>query len=270
MKIKRNKKAQNLVKLLTQHLGYRPPLQIIADGTFVKAATDHDIAKNYDPQSTEDDPLVQALYKYLNVSFNIFTTISVMNELSMLGPEFRKAARLAKQYKLFPTEFSDVDRNKLPPASVCITKLIKKSKTGSHFLIATNDPTLRHKCRVDGIPYLYIHKNSLILEGVKVAGATTRTTLQAAEIEGVKRLKEDLQEKGVLAKEVKNVYNHKKKKLKKGEERKNPMSMKKGKKSVGKNKQEPILGKSRGARTRRAKTAAKGDGGAGGSSKTTE
>ena len=101
------------MKLLTQHLGYRPPLQIIADGTFVKAATDHDIAKNYDPQSTEDDPLVQALYKYLNVSFNIFTTISVMNELSMLGPEFRKAARLAKQYKLFPTEFSDVDRKKL-------------------------------------------------------------------------------------------------------------------------------------------------------------
>ena len=84
----------------------------------------------------------------------------------------------------------------------------------------------------------------------------------------MKRLKEDLQEKGVLEKTVKNVYNHKKKKLKKGEERKNPLSMKKGKKTVGKNKNEPKLGKSRGARTRRAKTAANGEGGS--SSKKTE
>ena len=69
MKIKRNKKASRCVKLLTQHLGYRPPLQIIADGTFVKAATDNELAKSYDPKSNEDDPLVQALHKYLNVSF---------------------------------------------------------------------------------------------------------------------------------------------------------------------------------------------------------
>ena len=250
MKIKRNKKASRCVKLLTQHLGYRPPLQIIADGTFVKAATDNELAKSYDPKSNEDDPLVQALHKYLNVSFNIFTTISVMNELSMLGPEFRKAARLAKQYKLFPTEFSDLAREKLPPASVCISKMIKKSKEGAHFVIASNDPAIRHKCRVDSIPYIYIHKNSLILEGVKVEGGVgSRTTLQSAEIEGVKKLKEEMMEKGVLEKTVKNVYSHKKKKLKKGA---NPLSMKKGKKG-GKNKDEPKLGTSRGARKRRAK-----------------
>merc|ERR1712173_73835 len=203
----------------TQHLGYRPPLQIIGDGTFFKAATDNELAKDYDPKkSDEDDPLVQALHKYLNVSFNIFTTISVMNELALLGPDFRKSARLAKQYKLFPTEFSDLAREKLPPAKVCISKLIKKSKEGGHFVIATNDQTLRHKCRVDGIPYIYIHKNSLIL-------------------------------KGVLENNVKNVYSHKKKKLKKGV---NPMSMKKGKKSL-KNKNEPVVGKSRGAKRRAAK-----------------
>merc|ERR1712066_256788 len=220
MKIKRNKKASKLVKLLTQHLGYRPPLQIIGDGTFFKAATDNELAKDYDPKkSDEDDPLVQALHKYLNVSFNIFTTISVMNELALLGPDFRKSARLAKQYKLFPTEFSDLAREKLPPAKVCISKLIKKSKEGGHFVIASNDQTLRHKCRVDGIPYIYIHKNSLILEGVKVDGTTaSRTTLQTAEIEGEKKLK-----KGGV----------------------NPMSMKKGKKSL-KNKNEPVVGKSRG------------------------
>merc|ERR1712039_254386 len=225
MKIKRNKKASKLVKLLTQHLGYRPPLQIIGDGTFFKAATDNELAKDYDPKkSDEDDPLVQALHKYLNVSFNIFTTISVMNELALLGPDFRKSARLAKQYKLFPTEFSDLAREKLPPAKVCISKLIKKSKEGGHFVIATNDQTLRHKCRVDGIPYIYIHKNSLIL-------------------------KADMIEKGVLENNVKNVYSHKKKKLKKGV---NPMSMKKGKKSL-KNKNEPVVGKSRGAKRRAAK-----------------
>merc|ERR1711976_110716 len=252
MKIKRNKKASKLVKLLTQHLGYRPPLQIIADGTFVKAATDNELAKNYDPKtSQEQDPLVVAMHKYLDVSFNIFTTISVMNELSMLGPEFRKAARLAKQYKLFPTEFSDLPREKLPPARTCIAKMIKKSKEGAHFVIATNDPKLRHNCRIDGIPYIYIHKNSLILEGVKVEGGEgSRTTLQTAEIEGVKKLKEEMVKKGVLEGQVKNVYSHKKKKQKKGA---NPLSMKKGKKSVGKNKDEPKLGKSRGAKRRRAK-----------------
>merc|ERR1712178_458807 len=187
-----------------------------------------------------------------NVSFNIFTTISVMNELALLGPDFRKTARLAKQYKLFPTEFSHLAREKLPPAKVCISKLIKKSKEGGHFVIATNDQTLRHKCRVDGIPYIYIHKNSLILEGVKVDGATaSRTTLQTAEIEGVKKLKAEMIEKGVLENNVKNVYSHKKKKLKKGV---NPMSMKKGKKSL-KNKNEPVVGKSRGAKRRAAKKA---------------
>merc|ERR1712039_1101053 len=231
MKIKRNKKASKLVKLLTQHLGYRPPLQIIGDGTFFKAATDNELAKDYDPKkSDEDDPLVQALHKYLNVSFNIFTTISVMNELALLGPDFRKSARLAKQYKLFPTEFSDLAREKLPPAKVCISKLIKKSKEGGHFVIATNDQTLRHKCRVD-------------------AATGSRTTLQTAEIEGVKKLKAEMIEKGVLENNVKNVYSHKKKKLKKGA---NPMSMKKGKKGL-KNKNEPVVGKSRGAKRRAAK-----------------
>ena len=73
----------------------------------------------------------------------------------MLGPDFRKAARLAKQYKLFPTEYSNVEREKLPPASLCIQKMIKRSADGEHFIIASNDKTLRHKCRLAKIPYLY-------------------------------------------------------------------------------------------------------------------
>merc|ERR1712151_126433 len=128
--------------------------------------------------------------------------------------------------------------------------MIKRSAEGAHFVMASNCPRLRHKCRVAKIPYMYIHKNGLILEGVKVEGAQQRTTIQAAEIEKVKQLKEEL---GVG--EAKNVYSHKKKKAKKGA---NPLSMKKKKGAVGKNSGgEKPAGKSRGARKRRAQKAEK-------------
>merc|ERR1712151_1431116 len=114
--------------------------------------------------------------------------------------------------------------------------MIKRSAEGAHFVMASNCPRLRHKCRVAKIPYMYIHKNGLILEGVKVEGAQQRTTIQAAEIEKVKQLKEEL---GVG--EAKNVYSHKKKKG-----------------AVGKNSGgEKPAGKSRGARKRRAQKAEK-------------
>lgn len=84
----------------------------------------------------------------------------------MLGPELKKAAQLARNYRLFPTEYSNTEREKLPPAKLCIMKMIKRANE-EHFIIATNDKTLRHKCRVDKVPYLYIHKNQLIIEGVQ-------------------------------------------------------------------------------------------------------
>ena len=112
MRIKRNKKAAKIVNLLTKPtaeggLGYRRPLQIIADGTFFQAAVTNQIAKNYAPQTGfektgkvykvkgsaknsnergedhETDPLTQALVTYLKCSVNVFTTISVMNEMAM-------------------------------------------------------------------------------------------------------------------------------------------------------------------------------------------
>jgi len=232
MKIKRNKKAAKIIKLLTQNLGYRLPLQIVADGTFFKAATDNQMCKDYDPKlkgEFDDDPLVTAIHKYLQVSFNVFTTISVMNELSMLGPDFRKAARLAKQYKLFPTEFSSTKREQLPPASVCLSKIIKRSAAGEHFIIASNDPTLRHKARLDKIPYMYIHKNALIIEGVQTGQVNTvRTNVQEQQLAKARQIKDALGLDDTTA--SKNVYTRKhRKKRAKGA---NPLSVKRGK--VGK------------------------------------
>lgn len=171
---------------------------------------------------------------YLDVTFNIFTTISVMNELSMLGPELRPAARLAKQYKLFPTEYSKTERTKLPPGNLCISKMIKRSEK-EHFIIATQDKELKHKCRVANVPYIYIHKEVFVLEGItQYQGLTEKKKREEiqeiAKIQGIK-LKMGIGKK----KTDKTMLNRKRKA--KGP---NPMSMKKSKKVKKSPESEPV------------------------------
>ena len=109
MKIKRNKQANKMVKILTKQMDYRLPLQIIADGNFINASVKNDLCSTYKPQTGfersgkvyqvkgserksnektdnyQTDPLTKAICSYLKCSVTVFTTISVMNELSIFG-----------------------------------------------------------------------------------------------------------------------------------------------------------------------------------------
>ena len=151
----------------------------------------------------------------------------------MLGPDLKKAAQLARNFKLFPTEYSNLEREKLPPAELCITKMIKRSSK-EHFIIATNDPKLRHKCRLEKVPYLYIHGNQLIIEGVQKYANFVNSEKNKVEIDGeVEKLRAMKREKGLEGKKHSNNNNKKfvnknKKKMNKDKKKiPNPLSCKK-------------------------------------------
>jgi len=259
MKIKRNKQANKMVKILTKQMDYRLPLQIIADGNFINASVKNDLCKEFKPQTGFErsgkvysvkgsdrqsnerpdnyqlDPLTRAISTYLKCSVSVFTTISVMNELSMLGHTVKQATQLARSFKLFPTEYSKLEKEKLPPAKLCITKMINRAKE-EHFIIATNDPALKHKCRVNKVPYLYIYGNRLNLEGIKKY--ENYNSSNKKEIDGELQILRDMKkEKGIIGNKGKKKFGRNTSNKVKGKKGVNPLANKKSSKAVEKKRE---------------------------------
>ncbi|KAK2550915.1 rRNA-processing protein UTP23-like protein [Acropora cervicornis] len=156
MKVKRMKNAKKCLILFKNSFGFAQPFQILVDGTFCQAAL----------QSRTQ--IKEQLPKFLDGTTQLFTTPCVIAEAQALGPQLTGALFIAKTFKLHKCSHKDV----AVPAANCIKSMIGTDNPNRYFL-ASQDINLRRSLRsIPGVPILYIHRGTLLLEKPSAVSST--------------------------------------------------------------------------------------------------
>ncbi|XP_015760427.1 PREDICTED: rRNA-processing protein UTP23 homolog [Acropora digitifera] len=164
MKVKRMKNAKKCLILFKNSFGFAQPFQILVDGTFCQAAL-------------QSRTQIQV------------TTPCVIAEAQALGPQLAGALFIAKTFKLHKCSHKDV----AVPAANCIKSMIGKY-----------DFSNRH-CRlmflslcfiffIKGVPILYIHRGTLLLEKPSAISNTVSSKVEKSLLEPSKHEKKILRE----------------------------------------------------------------------------
>lgn len=140
MKITRSKRVQRYLTFYKNVFGFRPPYQILVDGTFCAAAL------KYKVNIREQMP------KYLGDEVKLCTTVCAINETEQLGPPLYGAMLVIKQ---FPVRMCGHERNPIGAAS-CFHNMVRK-KNPDHYMVATQDPDFSERIRkLAGVPLLFM------------------------------------------------------------------------------------------------------------------
>lgn len=231
MKIKRYKKVNRHIKFYANNFGFRPPYQLLVDGTFCHAALKVRNVKN-SPKFIyriffililkNQVNIADNIPKYLQAEIKLLTTQCAVIEAESLGYKVFGALQILKQYAIHKCGHE----GKPKPGASCFLSMCNKNNE-KHYIVATQDRDLQKKLRaIPGVPILYLYQKAPVLEKpsdetVEVAQKKF-STLNEWEKSQVERLRQEnglVQEKSVK----------KPKKLKKKEP--NPLSCKKKKKT---------------------------------------
>ncbi|KAG0414221.1 hypothetical protein HPB47_008649 [Ixodes persulcatus] len=196
MRINRYKRVQRHLTFYKNVFGFRPPFQILVDGTFCAAAL------KYKVNIREQMP------KYLNDEVKLCTTVCAIAESEKLGPAVYGATLVIKQ---FPVRICGHEKSPITAAN-CFHTMVRK-KNPDHYMVATQDPELSDRVRqLVGVPLLYLF-NAITLEkpsekSEKAGALTLRAQTEAPAhqlrvIENLKRKENLLQEAPVKRKKRK-------------------------------------------------------------------
>lgn len=148
MKIKRYKKAERFMSLYKNNFGFREPYQILLDGTFCQVALSHKV-------NIQDQ-----LPRYLSGQCKMLTTNCVVEEAKRLGKPLHGAYLVISQ---FPQHNCGHDQP--VSASRCLSSFIIDSKNKDHYLVATQDHSLRAKISKHAVcPLIKLANNALVVE----------------------------------------------------------------------------------------------------------
>ncbi|XP_030046066.1 rRNA-processing protein UTP23 homolog [Microcaecilia unicolor] len=148
MKIRRQKQAKKTLSFYKYNFGFRPPLQVMLDGTFCQAALTNKIQ------------IKEQLPKYLMGDVQLCTTSCVLKELESLGKELYGAKLIAQRFQV-----RNCSHLKNPVGgSVCLLSMLGESNP-HHYFIATQDQALAGKVKKKaGVPLLFIIQNTMVLD----------------------------------------------------------------------------------------------------------
>ena len=88
MRLKRVKRARKIVSFFRSAHGFKPPYDVLLDGTAIQAALNNNLA------------LPDALPKVLGGKVRLLVPRAVVAELHVLGRKFAAAARIARRLKV--------------------------------------------------------------------------------------------------------------------------------------------------------------------------
>ncbi|KAK1173313.1 hypothetical protein AOXY_G3399 [Acipenser oxyrinchus oxyrinchus] len=221
MKITRQKHAKKYISFYKYNFKFRPPFQILIDGTFCQAALKNKI------QIKEQMP------KYLMGEVQLCTTNCVLKELESLGKELYGAKIILQRFQV-----RNCAHIKSPVgASQCLLSMIDGNNP-HHYFVATQDQDLTASVkRIPGIPLIFIIQNTMVLDKPSPSSAAHVQAVQTGQLVTVQQ-KESIQ----TLKEEQGLVNSTERK---GRKRKrkggpNPLScLKKKKKTQGPQQQKP-------------------------------
>jgi len=138
MKVTRYKKANKRINFYINNFQYRPPIQMLIDGTFAAAAIKSKFL-------IEDQ-----LKSYMQMELRLLTTPCIIIETEKLGSKFQPVAQKLKSLILNKCGH---EKNPLSGAQ-CIQAMVKEN----HYVVATQDRDLQDWIRHQiGIALLYLH-----------------------------------------------------------------------------------------------------------------
>ncbi|XP_064606666.1 rRNA-processing protein UTP23 homolog [Liolophura sinensis] len=147
MKLKRLKHARKVMGFYKNNFDFAPPIRVLIDGTFCKAALKFKIN------------ISEQLPKYLDCEVKQCTTQCVLAECEALGPLLYGPFKVLQQFHI-----QSCSHDTPIPASKCLLSMIKQQNKAK-FYIATQDQELAERLRSrPGNPLLFIAYNAINLE----------------------------------------------------------------------------------------------------------
>lgn len=213
MRVKRKKQARHLLSIYQKFFGFQEPYQIVIDGTFCKMSVQYGI------------DIRDQTSKYLQGNIHCLTTRCVLKELELLGEVMYPAKIVAQRFKLHHCA-----HQKKPVSAISCLKSILKEDNQDKLFLATQDFELtKAAATVPGVPLLYLHKNSIVLD--KVSPATAKRVEDLSQ--GKANPSDDQQGKIAIMKKEANIESVQKQGTRKRKRPKgpNPLSCKKSKKT---------------------------------------
>ncbi|XP_031827298.1 rRNA-processing protein UTP23 homolog [Nomia melanderi] len=151
MKTARQKKARKNLGFFINNFKFRPPFQILIDGTFAFAALENKF--NIHDQ----------LSKYFQAEIKLLTTPCIILETEKLG-SFSKAVTGAMQIvKQYPVHKCGHEKHSIT-GTECLRSMVGESNI-SRYIVATQDRELQDILRkIPCVPILYLHGKAPTLE----------------------------------------------------------------------------------------------------------
>lgn len=140
MKINRYKRVQRHLTFYKNFFGFRPPYQILVDGTFCTAALNSKVN------------IREQMPKYLSDEVKLCTTACAIMETERIGPAVYGAMLVIKQ---FTVRKCGHEKNPIGAAN-CFHNMVRK-RNPDHYMVATQDPDLSERIRgLAGVPLLFM------------------------------------------------------------------------------------------------------------------
>ncbi|XP_076280594.1 rRNA-processing protein UTP23 homolog [Lasioglossum baleicum] len=151
MKTARQKKARKNLGFFINNFKFRPPFQILIDGTFAFAALENKF-------NIQDQ-----LSKYFQAEVKLLTTPCIILETEKLC-SFSKAITGAMQIvKQYPIHKCGHEKHSIT-GTKCLLSMVGKNNP-SRYIIATQDRELQEILRkIPGVPIIYLHGKAPTLE----------------------------------------------------------------------------------------------------------
>lgn len=147
MRINRYRRVQRNLSFYKNAFGFRPPYQILVDGTFCAAALKYKVN------------IRDQMPKYLGDEVKLCTTVCAVTETESLGPQLYGAMLVIKQ---FPVRRCGHEKQPITAAN-CFHSMVRK-RNEDHYMVATQDHDLSDRLRaLAGVPLLYLC-NAITLE----------------------------------------------------------------------------------------------------------
>ena len=161
MRLKRAKRARKIVSFFRSAHGFKPPFDVLLDGTAIQASINHGVT------------LAEALPKLLGGRCHLLVPRAIVAELHVLGRKFAAAAKIARRLKV-------VDGNDMSSSSSASNALLALVADGNarRRFVMTEDPELREQlAALRVVPLLRFARSQIILE---LPGGRAQAQVQAA------------------------------------------------------------------------------------------
>jgi U3 small nucleolar RNA-associated protein 23 len=146
MKLKRAKRARKILSFLRSAHGFKPPFDVLVDGTAIQASLNHGVA------------LPDALPKVLGGNVRLLVPRAVVAELHVLGRKFAAAAKTARRLKVIDDDAAAAS------AADALVALVADGNARRRFVMTEDTDVRQRLAQLPAVPLLRFARSQIVVE----------------------------------------------------------------------------------------------------------